>query len=523
MTLSGPPPYTLHPMNAFTPREHLAPQERRHGLRMVLYEAMANQTMAVLTTGAFLVGFALELGASNTMIGLLAGLGPLALVMQIPAVYVVERWRRRKPLAVGGMALSRLACLAMAAAPWLGSAGMVLPFFLVALLMHYGAGAFCGGAYNSWYRDLVPDRIMGRFSGRRLAGAVGTGAVVSLAGGFGIDAWNSYVPLPAAAGYSLCFFLAGSAGLVATGFLMSAPEPAMPREAAQPLLRLLLQPLRDGAFRPLLVFLAAWNFACNFAAPFFAVYMLQRLGMSMSWVIGLTVLSQLINASFFPLWGRLADRYTNKSVMAATAPLFIGTFLLWPFTTMPEVHDFTLTLLAVIHIAAGITTAGVNLCATNLAFKLAPLGRGGSYWAVNNLVSGAAAALAPMLAGVAADFFAGEQLLLTISLSSSAASHPSYTVPAVDLRGLDFVFVAAFLFGLYALHRLLAVREMGEVREKVVRDALLSEMWRSVRQVSTAAGMRQLLLMPVISVRGRKRSQASGPRPGRKDTTFPSL
>jgi len=36
-----------------------------------------------------------------------------------------------------------------------------------------------------------------------------------------------------------------------------------------------------------------WGFASNLAIPFFAVYMLVRLGFPLSWVIGFSILSQL--------------------------------------------------------------------------------------------------------------------------------------------------------------------------------------------------------------------------------------
>ena len=44
----------------------------RRGLRLVLYDALASEAMGTLTTGVFLAGFAVELGASNLAIGVLA-------------------------------------------------------------------------------------------------------------------------------------------------------------------------------------------------------------------------------------------------------------------------------------------------------------------------------------------------------------------------------------------------------------------------------------------------------------------
>jgi len=45
-------------------------------------DGVASQAMGVLTGGAFLIAFAIKLGASNFVIGLLAAIGPLSQLLQ---------------------------------------------------------------------------------------------------------------------------------------------------------------------------------------------------------------------------------------------------------------------------------------------------------------------------------------------------------------------------------------------------------------------------------------------------------
>ena len=49
------------------------------------------------------------------------------------------------------------------------------------------------------------------------------------------------------------------------------------------------QPFRDLNFRRLLIFLGTLFFAVNLSGPFYAVYMIKRLELSMALVIGLQV------------------------------------------------------------------------------------------------------------------------------------------------------------------------------------------------------------------------------------------
>jgi len=473
------------------------------GMGMLLYDGMCSQVLGVFTSGAFLVAFALLLGASNKVIGLLAAVGPFAQILQIPAIYLVNWTRKRKLLVVLTSVVGRLFWILVAALPWFAPAPARIPLLLFSMFAFFGLGAISSCAFNSWMRDFVPERRMGGFFAKRMALATALGAALSLVAGAGVDVFKRYFTEEIGA-YSILFASGTFFGLLGLYFLSRVPEPRMAPQPAGNLLGTLIEPVRDREYRKLLIFLAAWSFAVNFAGPFFTVYMLQRLGLNMTWILALAVASQFVNVLFFRIWGKLADRFSNKSCIAVAGPLFIFTFLMWPFTTLPERYFLTVPLLIVIHVLAGVSTAGVGLCAGNLALKAAPYGRATAFLAVNALVSGMAATLAPIVAGFAADFFSQQELSLTIDWKSLADAGAQFTLPAVSLRGLDFVFVVAFVLGLYATHRLLAVKELGEVEEEVVLTELYAEVRRASRNVSNVAGIRHLFYFPFAVVRRAK-------------------
>ena len=163
---------------------------------------------------------------------------------------------------------------------------------------------------------------------------------------------------------------------------------------------------------------------------------------------------------------------------------------------MPEPHFLTIPLLVVIHALAGISAAGVGLCSGNIALKAAPKGSATAYLATNALIAGIAAALAPILAGIIGDGLADQELSLTFRWATIERGSEAFVLPAISLRGLDFLFILSFVFGLYAVHRLLAVEEHGEVEESVVISELYAQARRVVRTISTVEGLRQLPLFP---------------------------
>jgi len=476
------------------PQDKLAEADVDHGMRMLLYDGALAQVMGVLTGGAFLVAFALLLGAPNKVIGLLAAIGPASQVLQIPTIFLVERTRKRKLLTVGGAFASRLFMVLIALIPWFAPPASRLPILIIALFAYFGFGAIAGCSINSWIRDLIPERVMGAYFAKRMAVAIAVGAVLSILGAAGVDFFKARVAQETTV-YSGLFGVGVAFGLVSLVFLARVPEPRMADSKSGGLVAVLAGPFKDLHFRNLLFFLGSWNFAVNLAGPFFAVYMLRRLGLSMTWVLGLSVISQLMNVLFLRLWGRLSDRFSNKSVLAASGPLFMLSILLWPFTTMPDKYFLTFPLLIAIHVLAGISIAGVMLCAGNLALKSAPRGTATSYLAVNSLVSGVAATLAPIIAGFAADWFDPQRITVDLSWAH-ALRGTAFQLKAISVSGLDFLFILSFIVGLYAMHRLSLIKEEGEVEEGVVMTEFYGEVRRGVSHVSNVPGLRQLTGFP---------------------------
>jgi MFS family permease len=505
------------------PKETLSEAEASRGLRFLVFDGVFAQSMGVLTGGAFLVAFALMMGASLKVIGLLAAVGPVTQAIQIPAIFLIDRTKLRKALVIVPVFLSRILWLLIAALPWLASSSSGLALLLAALFASGALGSVAGCAWNSWVRDLVPENVMGRYFARRMAAAVGIGAVISLAAAFGVDFFTKHAS--EAAVYGVLFCVAVGFGMLSVVSLAHVPEPQMTSAPSRGMLAVLVEPFRDARFRSLLFFLGAWSFAVNLAAPFFTVYLLQRLKMSMSLIMVFTVGSQFVNVLFFGIWGRLADRFTNKSVLTVSAPMFLVSIVLWPFLTMPNPYFLTIPLLIVIYVLAGISTAGVGLCTGNIALKAAPKGRATAYLATNALIAGLAASVAPIVAGIFADALAARELSLAFHWGTVGEAGSGFTLPALNLRGLDFLFFLSFIFGLYAVHRLLAIQEQGEVEEKVVVAELYAEARQAVRAVSTIEGLRQLTQFPYQKLRemliGKRRNnlakRPSAGAPGRHD------
>lgn len=464
----------------------------------MFHDGMASHAMTLLVTGAFLPGMALALGANNFVIGLLGSLAPMSQMMQIPAILAVEYVGLRKLLTVVFALLSRLSLAAAALMPFFAPDALKAKLFFIFMVIFFVAGSAAGCSWNSWIKDIVPESIRGSYLAKRLSAATALGALLTIVAGFGIDRLQNLIGDESAA-FGLIFLLAAAIGFYGVYALCRVHEPPMMRDPeAKNWILTLVAPLKDQNFRKLLAFTTCWSFSVIMAGAFMAVYMLERIGLPMSQVILLAVLSQVTNVYFFKLWGGIADRFSNKSVLAVAVPLFILVMVLYPFTTMPESYTLTMPLLIIIHIFGGISTAGFNLCAANIALKLAPQGKATAYLGANAFCSGLAATIAPILGGAIGTFFTIREISLTLAYTPDYHNPEHFwSIPALSFRGVDFIFFAAALSGLYALHLLSLVEEEGSVNEAEVRDQVYASMRTSLSSVGgLSMGMRKMTAFP---------------------------
>jgi len=228
----------------------------------------------------------------------------------------------------------------------------------------------------------------------------------------------------------------------------------------------------------------------NLAAPFFTVYMLKTLGYEMTTIIALTLASQLANLAALPVWGALIDRFSNKAVLGVAAPLFLACMAGWTFTGLGWTQPVLFSILLALHILSGASTAAVALASGNIAMKLSPEGASTTYLAANSVITATCAAAAPILGGLAADFFAARQL--SVSFTWSGAER-DVTIELLKLHSWTFFFAMAGILGIYSLHRLSFVQEQAGTSDPLLLRDLAVEARRSLRSLSSAAGLLRIV------------------------------
>ena len=495
-------------------QDHISTDDLERGLRRLMADAAFATIVGTLNSGVVLVAYALYLGATPAVIGLLAAIPFLTQLLQAPTVLLMEKVRSRRLISVGSLFIARLALPVMAVLGFIPDRTLALALLVIGETVHCAFNAVAGCSWNSWIRDLVPDQRLGQFFARRtiyatVLGATGTafaaGALEYAKLGDGSDRLVFF-------GLYMIGFVSS---LVSTWQLSRVPEPPMPSGPAWHSLRTLFaRPFKDPNFVYLIRFMASWQFAVNLALPFFTVFFIQQLGYSAGFVLVLSIVSQLSNLLVLRFWGELSDRFANKTVLGVTTPAFIACIAAMALAGEFQGTTRT-TYLVVMHILMGMCSAGVALASGAITLKLAPRGSAHVYVATSALVTAAAAGSAPLIGGLYAEFFRARQLSFNISWTAPGGV---LDVVAVSFGWWQFFFLISALFGLYALHRLSLVREEGEVKKREMLQHVLNMARRGVRNASPVAGLRAAVAFPgggIMEARRLLRTPEAG-RPRRE-------
>ncbi len=492
--------------SALQPKEELNESDVQSGLRALTLQGTTGMGFDAITTGGFMAAYALSLGASNAQIGILAALPFIFQPLQIVSIALTEKIRKRKAIAVVTMIVANTIWLPAALIPFLIDAPgtLAISLLLAFIAIRSSITPFFNVPWLSWMRELVPASQRGAFFARRLRFATALGMSLGLGGAIFADYWRENANSDTAIAQGFAYPILGAAlslGVLTWVFILRMPERRMapkPEGDQRSLISSVLEPLKDPSYKHLVRFKFVSTLAMHLAIPFFAVYMIQVIGLPVSAVMALTALSQLANILFLGPWGRMVDRFGAKPILSASVSLYFLVILGWAFTTLPDRYFLTIPLLVVLHVLAGIATAGMNVTHGTIAMKLAPDGKSTSYLAASSLSISMGAALGPLLGGLFADFFDTRSFRISFEFLNNG---DVTSFSPFFLTGFDFLFAIAFLLGLTTLGVLALVKEEGEVDRNVVMDELMGPMRGLARPMSSVPGVSTLFNLPFETAR----------------------
>jgi MFS family permease len=423
------------------------------GLNNAFVFASCNALSFPIVFGSPMVLYAKSLGASATVLGILAGMMPLLVILQIPAARHVPRFGYRMFVLLGWAART-VVYFALAAVPLLVvlDAGTRLALVLVLMFFFTMLRGISSCAWLPWITSMIPENSRGRYLAIDYACVQLAGFVVVLgaASWLGVD--------PASWKFAGLFLFGALAGLASLFFLWRIPETAPPdavKESATPVpwKEILLHP----PFRKVIAFVIVWAAAFGGIAPFTVAWLKTEAGLAEVWILQVTATTYLGGLAAVWMTNRRLDAFGSKPMMALAMLLWIGIVACWFALSRGDLAITNFTLIP-LHVAMGFAGALVGMSMMRLVMGSIPMMGRSHFFALFSVSGNVAMGASPIVWGVLLDVLRESNLL-----------------PAAwNLTNYSVFFAAIALMMMFALALCLRLTEPAAVpMNRLLRDILI--------------------------------------------------
>ena len=348
-----------------------------------------SQNMLAPFTGIF----AIKLGAPDSLIAALSSWPALvSLLTMIPGARYVDRYPRQKRLVAALMFFNRIFFFLLALLPFLVTDPNRRPIVFVAMIALMNVpGSLAVIAWQSFMGKVIPATQRGRAFAKRNQLMSLCGIVASLLAGRIMD------KLVFPTGFQIMFFTGFILAMLEIAAFTQVIEPkgthatAAPTEASKSVFNWASMQAGFHRHRNYWLFAGAsllFHLGWQMGWPLYTKYQVQILGATTTWVSVFGVCQSLSAVAAYPIWAKLADRYSNQRMLAVATLGMALTPLLYVFCT-------ELWMLAMLSLLIGVSVAGTVLLLFNTLLELSPEASRTQYIAYHNTATNATAVVAP--------------------------------------------------------------------------------------------------------------------------------
>jgi MFS family permease len=368
-------------------------------LKNAYWFAAFNALSFQIVLGSPMVLFAKDLGASATVLGIIAGMMPLLVICQIPAANYIDRVGYKR-FVLAGWGIRVIFIFAMALVPVLGgwlSPGGQLGLILVLLFGFNVSRGISSSAWLPWITLLVPAQGRGRYLARDAAVVNSASFATLLVAAVALGA----EPTPAR--FAAIFAFSAVTGAISLSFLrripnMEVPEHVRSSSASVPYGAMLRYP----PFRKLLWMVLAWAVAGGGLTTFTVAFLKVEAGISEGMILAITSVAFLGGLSSLWVLGARLDRLGSKPVLALSFAVWIAVVLGWMLLAGKVIAPM-LGFILLLQFLMGLGASAVGMANTRLVMAIVPeMGRN-HFFALYSVILNVTLGLSPILWGVLID------------------------------------------------------------------------------------------------------------------------
>jgi MFS family permease len=369
------------------------------GLSNAYAFAMFNALSFQVVLSSPMILYAKSLGASATVLGIITGMMPLLVILQIPAAQYVERVGYRRFVLMGwslrvgfifGMALVPLTAVFL-------DANSRLALLLLLLFGFNLSRGISSAAWLPWIASLVPEPVRGQYLVREAA-AVNLASCVcfvlsALCLSGSTRSWQ----------FAVLFGFSATMGAVSLLFLKRIPDVTpleAPRGSREPVPW--TEMLRFDPFRRLLGAVTAWSVGYGGLQAFTVAFLRGQVGWDEGTILLISSVAFLGGLSSLGVVGGRLDRFGSKPTLELSVGVWVLILVGW-LLLAGRVLPAKVGTVVVLHVLMGLFASLVQMANTRLAMAVIPAMGRTHFFALYSVLTSLALGLSPIGWGMLID------------------------------------------------------------------------------------------------------------------------
>jgi len=418
------------------------------GLHHAYLFAVFNAFSYQIVLNSPMVLYAKNLGASATVLGIIAGMMPLLVIFQIPAASHIPRLGFKR-FVYAGWGVRVMFIFAMALVPLTGVFLKPETRLALMLLLLFGFNLSRGissCAWLPWITALIPAALRGKYLARDAAVQNLASFITFLLAGaclFGQPrSWQ----------FAVLFAFSAVMGAISLTFLKRIPDAEMPEEVRTSKTPVpWLDMIRYDPFQRLLCTLVGYSIAYGGLVAFVVAFLKSETCLSEGQILLINSTAFLGGLSSLWLLGSRLDRLGSKPVLATCFAAWIAVLAGW-ITLSGGVFQVKLPALLLLQFLMGLLAAVIQMANTRLAMAVIPVMGRNHFFAIYSTIGNVTLGLAPIGWGLLIDaignrspiwlglvwnrytiFFAAAALAFAVSLALARRLHEPEAASMEDL------------------------------------------------------------------------------------------
>ena len=394
-----------------------------------IMQAMLGTAFGTFSGGIFLSGYLLYLGAPDSVTSYVPLLPNICGIFLLFVSTLVDRRETRKKFLLTVNATCKTLLISVAFVPLFVPEPFRIPVIFVFLICGQAIACVNNIAFNSWFNELIPVEIKGRFFSTRQIFCVLMTMILPVAAGFFVDRMeNRYLAFVI---LFLCAGLTGGMELLVFGKLDDVKLEASKEKVN--IVKAFVTPLKNKPFFRYVIVTCLLHFFVHISASFSQIFLLRYLNSSYTYINAMAIINCALQMLiFYKFWGKVTDRLGANFTLTVSLSLYALDYLSWVF-----VNERTLVFIyPLIQIFAALEGPAFTVGLYTRRYELIPKEGRSMYDSFFVCCLGVTLLAAPFVGNLLRDLFSRVEVLEHISFGSFRAV---YLVSAVSVLVLGML------------------------------------------------------------------------------------